>query len=65
MELNLSQDVTDAMAAENRESYRNSLRANKKKIAQAQESRPSLILRHDQVWRAVGWGGQKRRGGKG
>ena len=47
--MNLSQDVTDAIAAENRETYRNKLRANKKKIEEAQEARPSLILRHDQV----------------
>jgi hypothetical protein len=46
VELRQAQD--DALAAENRESYRNSLRANKKKIEQAKMDRPSLILRHDQ-----------------
>jgi hypothetical protein len=46
VELKQAQD--DALSAQNRESYRNSLRANKKRIDQAKTDRPSLILRHDQ-----------------
>ena len=49
VELNKSQEALDIIAADNRERFRSRLRANKKKIEQAKEDRPSLLLRHDQV----------------
>lgn len=47
--MNKSQAEIDAIAAENRMVFRNRLRENKRKIELAAESRPSLLIRHDQV----------------